>query len=385
MAGCGSSLRSGNLIVKYYYTQSDDGITIALRRYQPERLSADKCPIILCHGLSYNLLFWDLNEQVTLARYLARKGYDVWSLSLRGACPSSQPLNSFIRKLTHFHLEPKAVSTLLRQVTVLKMIDWSVDDHINFDIPAALDFVTAQTQKKQVHWIGHSMGGMIMLAYLSEPERQNEVRIRSLVAAATPMVVFHPLSKPLQFLLDTEPALGVGSRVVGTTAPATWGVIFGDLRTPKDRLFYNSNNMNAMTLHELFRVAEEEISAGQLKQLLSMVRFERFKSLDGKIDYTKGLERVNKPTLFLAGSVDNMATPGTVKYAYRKIAAQDKQFAMFGRVNSHRNDYGHNDIIIGKHAHREVYPVILKWLKQYPHITDIGEVNLEPGLSGPEN
>ena len=49
---------------------------------------------ILCHGLSYNLLFWDLGEEVSLPRYLADAGYDVWSLSLRDATPSSQPLSS---------------------------------------------------------------------------------------------------------------------------------------------------------------------------------------------------------------------------------------------------------------------------------------------------
>jgi len=137
------------------------------------------------------------------------------------------------------------------------------------------------------------------------------------------------------------------------------------LNTPMDKLFYNSQNVHGATLRLLFQRAEEEMGPSQFKQLLEMVRTERFRSLDKTIDYTEKLREVTTPTLLLAGTVDNMATPGAVRYAWRNLGSEDKDFRLFGRVNSQRNDYGHNDLVIGEHARKEVYPAILEWLKKH--------------------
>ena len=363
--GCNAVKSKSPLIVKYYYTQTDDGIVLSFRRYQPVHLSEKKEPVILCHGLSYNLLFWDLAEEVSLARYLADAGYDVWSLSLRGAAPSSQPLNSAVRKLARFQLEPQMPKTLRHRLKDLKMLDWSVDQHIQHDVPAALRFVREQAKREKVHWIGHSMGGMIMFAHLGRNPENSVQNIRSFVAIAVPMVMLHPLNDPLNSLLKQEPALKIGSRILGSSAPATLGAIFGDLDLPRDRLFYNSDNVDDSVLRTLFKKAEEEISPRQWKQLFGMMRSEHFRSLDKTIDYTETLSRVEVPTYMLVGAVDNLSTPGDVRHVYRQLTVPDKQLRLFGRINSHQNNYGHNDIIIGRHSAEEVYPTILKWLRKH--------------------
>lgn len=377
-AGCDSMRIRSGYSIQYYYTKTEDGLTLCLRRYEPETLDANKNPVILCHGLGYNLLFWDLADKVSLPAYLARNGYDVWSLSLRGAAPSSQPLASSLRKLGRFNLEPEVFKTMQNRVADVKMTDWSVDDHIRYDVPAALDYVREQTGSGKVHWIGHSMGGMIMFAWLGQGGTEAAAPIKSFVAVAVPMAVFHPLSEPFNFLLDTQPALQIGSRIVGSSAPATAGLIFGDMNTEIDKLFYNGKNVGEDVIRSLFRLAQEEISPGQLDQLLEMVRNERFCSLDKTIDYTAQLSSVVTPTCFMVGTVDNMATVGAVQYAYREIAGETKRFELFGRVNGHKNDYGHNDIIIGQNARNEVYPAILKWLNPFSADVDESRLLLQP-------
>lgn len=376
--GCTPTNRYGSVAISYYYTDTDDGLKLALRRYKPGKLSKKRGPVILCHGFSYNLMFWDLAEKVSLAKYLSKSGYDVWSLSLRGSCPSSQPLNSGLRKLGRFSLDPEQAASIKSQLAGLKMTNWSVDDHIKHDVPAAIRFVKEQTGHRQVHWIGHSMGGMISLAYLGQDAAGRARDIKSVVAMAVPMVVFRPLSKPMRFLVDSEDVLEFGSRVVGSSAPATLGALFGDLGTPRDKLFYNSKNLDDDVLRALFHRAEEDISTSQLKQLLTMVHTERFYSLDGAVDYTAALKKIRTPIYFLAGTVDNMATVGAVQYAYREIASDDKQFELFGVVNSQRNDYGHDDIVLGKNARSEVYPTILKWLDNHPSKMDQHELMMQP-------
>ena len=374
--GC-QPVNQTQVTTKYYYTQTSDGMTLGLRRYEPKNLAQDKNPVILCHGLSYNLLFWDLHENVSLAQYLSQAGYDVWSLSLRGAFPSTQPLASAIRKLGHFNLDGVTQNTLKERFKNLKLANWSVDDHIQYDVPAALGFVLEQTKQGRAHWIGHSMGGMVMFGHLGRDPNAN-AQIKTFVAAAVPVVAFHPLSDPMQLLVDAETAIGVGSTLVGSSAPGGWGAIFGDLDTPTDRLFFNGANIEPAIVKALNQRALEEIAPSQLKQLIGMVRTERFTSLDGQVDYVATLSQLNKPTCFLVGAVDNMATPGAVRFTYRQIASHEKEFHLFGRVNGHRGNYGHDDIIIGRHARTEVYPVILEWLNRYPRRSDESRLLLQP-------
>jgi lysosomal acid lipase/cholesteryl ester hydrolase len=372
--GCDSLRSRSGYSIQYFYTQTEDGLVLCLRRYEPKTLDANKNPVILCHGLGYNLLFWDLADKVSLPAYLARNGYDVWSLSLRGAAPSSQPLASSLRKLGRFNLEQEMLKTMQKRVADVKMVDWSVDDHIRYDVPAALRYVREQTGYEKVHWIGHSMGGMVMFAYLGQGGVEAAAPVKSFVAAAVPMAVFHPLSEPFKFMLDAQPALGIGSKIVGSSAPATAGLIFGDMNTEIDKLFYNGKNVGEDVIRNLFRLAQEEISPGQLNQLLEMVRNERFRSLDKTTDYTALLPAVVTPTYFMVGTVDNMATVGAVQYAYREVASENKRFGLFGRVNGHKNDYGHDDIIIGQNALKEVYPTIVEWLN--PFSVDVDETRL---------
>ena len=383
--GCqeGQSL-NGSLKIEYHYTKTDDGITLAMRRYQPAKLSSKKQPVILCHGLSYNLLFWDIAQEVSLARHLASHGYDVWSLSLRGACPSSQPIGSALQKLRHFGLDPEFINKLTKPLRDVPLQNWTVDDHIMHDVPCALAFVKEKTGHDRVHWVGHSMGGMVMFGYLGQGY-DTAGEVKSFVALSVPMAILHPLSQPMQFLLDAEGALSVGSVIVGSSAPATMGALVGDTGNELDRMFFNGANTDTSVIQRLNQVVGEDMSPGQLKQLLDMVRSERFHSVDGSVDYTAGLSNVRTPICFFVGTVDNMATPGAVRYAYREVASSDKEFHIFGRVNKHKADYGHDDIVIGRHAMQEVYPTILNWLQRHPAKVDETKLMLQPALPDSEN
>ncbi|MCP4707274.1 MAG: alpha/beta hydrolase, partial [Planctomycetes bacterium] len=229
-SGLGGGCSAPNGIeIQYYYTQTEDDITLGLKRFKPEIINEKTDPVILCHGFSYNLLFWDLAEDVSLPRYLAKSGYDVWLLSLRGSAPSSQPFVSAMRKLTHFHLEPEMLKMIRNRLGDRAMQDWSVDDHIKYDVPTAIRFVREQTEHDQIHWVGHSMGAMNMFGYLGYEPGEKSREINSFVAIAAPMVVFKPLSDPLSFLLEQEKVLTVGSKILGSSAPATLGTIFGNM------------------------------------------------------------------------------------------------------------------------------------------------------------
>src|SRR5262249_41046929 len=145
-----------------------DGWNLALYRHQPSRRS-HHAPVVLCHGMASNRWSMDGPGRVSLARYLVRHGYDVWIIELRGAGRSTRP--------TWWNR---------------KRYNWRFEDYVYHDAPAALRTVLHETRANHVHWVGHSMGGMIAYALLMSPARD---KIASAVTLAAPTMsnVGHPV------------------------------------------------------------------------------------------------------------------------------------------------------------------------------------------------
>ena len=121
-----------------------DGWRIAIHPYAPSGPVRRKHAVVLCHGLASNHLGFDVHPDVSLARHLARRGYLTLALDLRGGGDSERPSLGGAR---HF--------------------GWSFDDYLFFDVPAALAYAKHVTGAAAVHWVGHSMGGILGYAHLA--------------------------------------------------------------------------------------------------------------------------------------------------------------------------------------------------------------------------
>ena len=346
-----------------FTTLTADGWAISLARYAPDRIDPDRLPVVLCHGLSYNGQFYDLSPEVSLARDLQRAGYDVWVPSLRGAGWSTKPPLSRLRQLFRGDLYTAGGVFTSRGLGALK-VNWTVDDHIRYDVPAIIDLVLARTGRKRLHWVGHSMGGMIAVAFLAQ--HATDARIASFVALSVPVFAPPPLSEPLAMLAKARGVVEISNAAISTNLPALIGQIGGSaLGTPIDVLFFNRANVADNTLRRLNQWGTEDISPGQLAQLIDMLAKGRFTSADGKTDYTADIEKITVPSLFVVGTVDNLATVNSVKMLYNRWGAADKRFLLLGVVNNQRTDYGHDNVVIGRHAMSEVYPAIRRWLDSH--------------------
>ena len=142
-----------------HFATTSDNWQIHLMRFKPAKTDPKKAPVILCHGLSYNGNFWNLELGSSFAGHLASRGYDVWVPTLRGAGKCKKG--------------PGAPD------------DWTVDDYIHKDLPAIIECVKQKTHHDKVTWVGHSMGGMVMFGYLETEKPEN---VKNFVAIAAPMI-----------------------------------------------------------------------------------------------------------------------------------------------------------------------------------------------------
>jgi pimeloyl-ACP methyl ester carboxylesterase len=358
LGGCNPG---GDFQPKQYLADTDDGWTLCVMRYAPAKIDDARLPVVLCHGLSYNATFWDLDEEVSLARYLREAGYDVWVPSLRGAGLSTKPPLSRLRQMFMRGDWLTAEGTFTSGGKGLLKTNWTVDDHVNYDVPTVIKMVLHETGKAKLHWIGHSMGGMVMVGHLAKGA---DPAVASFVALGTPVFVDPPLSAPLALMAKSRGAFEVSNAVVSTNLPALLGAIGGTkAATPIDVLFYNPQDVDDHVIRKLNARATEDISPGQLSQLIDMVATGTFKSADSKSDYTAALGKLTTPALFAVGTVDNLATVGAVKRLYNAWGGE-KDYRLFGVVNGQKCDYGHDDVVIGHNARAEVYPAIRQWLDQ---------------------
>lgn len=172
---CGLALLAyaGFLAARYFYVPrypdeihfatTSDGWRVAVIRYRPAPLpaAAGRDPVLLVHGIASNRYNLDLTDDLSMARWLSQRGFDVWMVELRGRGLSTRPrLFSGIR------------------------YEWSFDEYAERDLPAAAQTVLRVTSAERLHLIGFSTGALACYAWLSSPHR--EVEVASLVALGGP-------------------------------------------------------------------------------------------------------------------------------------------------------------------------------------------------------
>jgi len=326
---------------RLYWANTRDRWQLALHRYKPGPRE-HRTPVILCHGLTSNR--WDLDGpgRFSLARYLFRSGYDTWVVELRGAGRSTRP-----------------------SLWNGKRYDWTFEDYVQHDGPATIRTVLKKTGAEQVHWIGHSMGGMIAYALLMSPAGE---KIASAVTLGSPTMsdVGHPLLDfgiPYRDLLNYLPSrlpLGTLMRLAAPWAPLllrTFGDTIADLG-------WREGNASARLLRTLMLTAVDDIPTSLLREFARWYDTKNMSDRYHMFDFTEHLERITTPILVVAGSKDELTPARDLQRVYERISSPEKRFRVIGREQGFSNDYSHVDLVLGLKAPDEVYPLVHEWLEE---------------------
>ena len=274
-------------------------------------------PVLLLHGFGQNRRAWHLSGR-SFANHLAAEGFDVFNTELRGHGRSR-----------------RAGAPPPR----------SLDESVDVDLPAALDTVAALSGHARVFLVGHSLGGLISYA----------------VAAARPSRVAGvvTLGAPYRFgagnptLALARRAMVSAAAVVGAHRPFPMALVRAGFRgtapawdlpwLPLPLRAWAPGAFEPSLRDEYLREAFDVGTLGQLAHVAARAReFERAWSL------------CEVPALVIAGEHDLLAPPASVHPAFVEGLGRHRTWATL--------PFGHGDLILGRDAPAQVWPLVTRWL-----------------------
>ncbi len=314
-----------------YRVPTDDGSAIGLGRYHPRARRRFEEPVVLCHGLGANRFDLDFDERYSLARYLARRGYETWVVELRGRGLAGPPGNA------------------------------TFDDEVSHDVTAVLRAVLAAGHRA-VTWVGHSKGGILLYAHLA---RYPQAPIRAAVTLGSP-VAFNVQLGLKKFVRAIGPLLKLDVLPVSRlTALAAFGPPPG----PMTRYLVLEENVAPEIASRALANVPSNIAGGVARQMAGWVTRSSFDSVDGSFSYKDGMKAIRIPVLLIAGSRDLLAPPMSVGRAKDWMSGPVK-LVVAGRAHGFEEDYGHSDLSVGRKAPDEIFPVVEQFLAA--HSTPVG-------------
>jgi cholesterol oxidase len=315
--------------------ETADGAQIRLTRY-----AGGRGPVLLAHGLgrSGNLFTADTIE-TNLVEYLVSHEFDVWVLDWRGS----------------FEL-PTARA------------EWTLDDVAAHDWPAAVARVQERSGADRVAAVGEGVGAATMLGAMA----LGLSGVGSAVALGAALHLAIPRGRWRGRGLDDGPSLrrgtGFSARVADSLLKARPMQKEERCSSPVCRratyvyghLFEHDqlNRATHETLHEQLSLP----SRRAVEHLRLVARRGHLVAADGSDRYLPALDRLTAPLAFVHGAESEAFRPdgteATVAALRAAGAAPDQ--ATLTIVPG----YGHVDLVIGKDAVRDVYPLVLARLEE---------------------
>jgi polyhydroxyalkanoate synthase len=328
--------------------QTQDDVSLAITRLRDPDLPS-RGAVIMQHGLASNGGCFVVPQQ-SFAGHLASLGYDAYVTELRNAGKSGRS------KLEGF------------------------DAYIEQDLPALIAEVRRASGFERVSWIGHSMGGILALAYgIENPDApfENVITVCSSLDYRHGTNVYQRLNRirPLAKLLPFVP-YGFLARMNALIAGA--GPILG-----AEGMNFRRKNVEREVLRHVLKTGFEYIPIRLLDDLATTFDAHGFSRKAGEIRYHERAAGYRFRTLLIAGAGDVQCPPECVAATFALLSgATDKVAITLGTEHGHGDEYGHFDPFVGKRAREEVWPLIAQFLDGKPAAVAAASVGADARVIG---
>jgi predicted alpha/beta hydrolase len=302
--------------------QTEDGWRAPIWRY-PAKPGSSGEPVILATGMGLNPRSLDLDEGRSLVRSLHTQGFDVFVLTHRGSAEAVPP-----------GVAP----------------DFDFDDVVTHDVSAAIRTVRETTGAHRVHWVGHGLGGQLLLGHLAHDGH------RDIAAGVT-------LCAPASF--DRLHATVRRIAAVARWVPSHWHIPvrqIQDILTAASRpadLVHVTRRIEGPIARSLLIDGTENLPIGLIKQIARWHEVGSLVNRNNRFDYTAALEGRSVHLMSIAAPDDPFCSPKQAHTAVKALAPG------FGESWTLDRGWSHLDPIAGADAARIVHPRIAEWLQQH--------------------
>ncbi|TGK17413.1 alpha/beta fold hydrolase [Leptospira fluminis] len=353
-----------------YIIPSGDGFSVSLKRFEPKDKNDTGKNLLLIPGF-----FCRRSVMDKVARELALKhGYRVFSMDMRGR--SRRTLPTFgIRE------------------------GWTVDDFIQEDFPAVLQWIQENFPNEKLVAVGHSMGGMIPRFYAAAYEEIVRKRKGSPLPLPKPEEILSgivSITSPnfirLQAQIPGLDVLKMGLKLVPskTISDFLFDLTSFSLQTTLPTVDLNKFFKFLLGLHSSLRavsfdlhtkvvnlrdfVGYRQISPPEwyfliedifceesTKVVLQFLRSQlsqdhSFLSYDGNLDYTALQKNLKIPLLSILGSLDKVVPSETIKADLAALPHEKNQILSY--------EQGHLGIVFHMPVVREMCSEIDSWIRR---------------------
>ncbi len=315
-----------------YTVTTPDLWKLRVCRYRKGRMEGE--PILFVHGFNSNQHNFTCPDGKSMVDYLSGRGYDCWTVDLRGCRSSMAPFEH-------------------------TLADASMDDYVMQDLPAVIQFIRKTTGYAKVHWVGHSMGGMLLYAY-------------ELVHGPEWIASGVTLGGPVGF----EGAKAHVPAPIAAFAGAFPKVAGNILRgfVPFVRLIGSGLFLYPVTV----RNVHPEMNTGHfismledplpkvLKEIAFSLNKKVFRINKDTVDVIEGLPRLRVPLLAIYAPKDPFAPPERGQDFLRQLPHGDKKILVLSKENGCAEDYDHVDLVMSREGVREVFEPMRQWFAEHP-------------------
>ena len=325
-----------------HYARTRDGWRLALHHRAPAR-GGHGTPLLLCHGMGSNRFNMDGPGRVSLARHLQRAGWDVWVLELRGAGLSHR----------RFQVPPVPYG-------------WTFEDYAQHDVPAAVSLVRELTGQPRILWVGHSLGGMVAYAALMTPVADAFAGVVTLASPGMTDVGHEAIDRwvALRRLLRFAPRR-LRTRCAAQAGSPFAGVIARTVPNLVRDWMWHPDNLDLEVVRFMMRHGVEDLPRSLLVEFARWYEAKRMSDRYRLFSFGDHLERIRVPMLVIAGGRDRLTPPADLERLVQRLGCTDKTFWVAGHASGLKHEDSHVDLVLGRHAPDEVYPVVTAWLEEH--------------------
>lgn len=350
-----------------YIVPTSHGYSVSLKHFVPEEMSSDKYIILMIPGFFCRRSIMDkLSREMAL-----RHGYRVFSMDMRGRSKYTMPQD------------------------VLKY-SWTVDDYIQDDFPAVINWIHQSYPDHKIVVFGHSMGGMIPRFYcgsynkiLNIPGKENIPDPNEIIAGIVTVASPNFINLAANIMgLDT-----LRSGIKFLTSKKMYDIIFNVLTFPVNsaiitidlnKFFKAVLNIHSSLRPFSFQVSSQVVNLSDfvgykqisppdwymlvedvfceesVKVLMQFIRSQlshenSFWSYDNTINYTEDLKNLTLPLMSVVGTVDKIVPASTIEDVMTLPNIKNKKMVHY--------EQGHLGIVFHQPTVEEICREAAEWMK----------------------